>query len=216
MVKQKSARDVAPALDRFLAGIGAAEAFETLAALLPDAAVFAVDAERTLVHWSPGAERLLGDGADQVVGRMCLQAIRCRECLLGCGIAERGVVNGFGLELYRTDRQIVPVRKYARGFFDADGRLLLAHCPENYCQLELEDATTGQALTASGDRKPSDFFHSRLSANPSGTRFLSAGWVWHPWSAVVTFDVGAALNSTQQFASRCSSERAGLAVCQAS
>jgi hypothetical protein len=25
-----------------------------------------------------------------------------------------------------------------------------------------------------------DFFHSRLAFNPSGTRFLNAGWVWHP------------------------------------
>jgi transcriptional regulator with PAS, ATPase and Fis domain len=105
-----------------LGRLGAAEAFETLAALIPDAAVFAVDAERQIVHWSPGAERLLGDPAEQAVGRMCLNAIRCRECLLGCGIAEHGQIQGHPLELYRTDRRIVPMRKYARGFFDADGR----------------------------------------------------------------------------------------------
>ena len=109
-------------LERLLARLGAAEAFETLAALLPEAAVFAVDAERQIVHWSPGAERLLGDLAEQAEGRLCLNAIRCRECLLGCGIAEHGQIQGHPLELYRTDRRIVPMRKYARGFFDAEGR----------------------------------------------------------------------------------------------
>jgi transcriptional regulator with PAS, ATPase and Fis domain len=122
MVKQGSSATVDRQLDRFLSGVGAAEAFSTLGALLPAAAVFVVDADRTIVHWSPGAERLLGDRPDQAVGRMCLTAIRCRECLLGCGIAERGAVTGFPLELYRTDRRIVPVRKYAKGYFDADGQ----------------------------------------------------------------------------------------------
>jgi hypothetical protein len=36
-------------------------------------------------------------------------------------------------------------------------------------------------------------FHSQLTANPSGTRFASAGWVWHPWQAVAWFDVARAL-----------------------
>jgi transcriptional regulator with PAS, ATPase and Fis domain len=112
----------ASALARLLAGVGPAHAFETLASLLPHAAVFAVDAERTIVYWSPAAERLLGDPAEQAVGRMCLSAIRCRECLLGCGIAERGHVNGYALELYRSDRRSVPTRKYAKAFFDAEGR----------------------------------------------------------------------------------------------
>jgi transcriptional regulator with PAS, ATPase and Fis domain len=110
------------ALERLLGEFGPAQAFESLAELLPDAAVFVVDAERTIVHWSAGAERLLGDPPEQALGRLCLNAIRCRECLLGCGIAERGQVNGYALELYRTDRRVVPIRKYARGFFDAEGR----------------------------------------------------------------------------------------------
>lgn len=74
-------------------------------------------------------------------------------------------------------------------FNDANGRPLLAHCPEEYCRLELEEVSTGRALTSSSDRMPSDFFHSRLAASPNGRRLLSAGWVWHPWSAVVTFDL---------------------------
>lgn len=74
-------------------------------------------------------------------------------------------------------------------FNDVNGRLLLAHCPDEYCRLEIEDVNTGRALTTSSDRKPSDFFHSRLLVSPNGKRLLSAGWVWHPWSGVLTFDL---------------------------
>jgi hypothetical protein len=78
-------------------------------------------------------------------------------------------------------------------FNDPDGRLLLAHCPGNYCRIELEEAETGRPLTALTDRKPSDFFHSRLAASPHGKRLLSAGWLWHPLSLVACFDVAQAL-----------------------
>jgi hypothetical protein len=78
-------------------------------------------------------------------------------------------------------------------FNDADGRVLLAHCPKSYRRIELEDAETGRPLTASTDRKPPDIFHSRLTASPRGKRLLSAGWLWHPLSCVVCFDVARAL-----------------------
>ena len=78
-------------------------------------------------------------------------------------------------------------------FHEPGGRLLLAHCPEGYCRIELKEAETGRALTASADRKPSDVFHSRLAASPCGKRLLSAGWVWHPWGAVACFDIARAL-----------------------
>jgi hypothetical protein len=78
-------------------------------------------------------------------------------------------------------------------FNDPGGRVLLAHCPGNYCRIELEEAETGRSLTASADRKPSDIFHSRLAASPHGKRLLSAGWLWHPLSLVVCFDVAQAL-----------------------
>jgi hypothetical protein len=78
-------------------------------------------------------------------------------------------------------------------FNDPGGRVLLAHCPGDYCRVQLEEAETGRRLTASTDRKPSDFFHSRLAASPDGKRLLSAGWIWHPLSLVVCFDVAQAL-----------------------
>lgn len=75
-------------------------------------------------------------------------------------------------------------------FVAPSGAVLLAHCPDDYNRMEVDDVETGERLTGSSTRKPADFFHSRLRANLAGTRLLSAGWVWHPWDAVVYFDVG--------------------------
>lgn len=73
------------------------------------------------------------------------------------------------------------------------GQELLAHCPEKYCQLELEDAATGQCLTRGKTREPDDYFFSRLGASPSGQYLVSGGWIWHPWDVVKLFDVAEAL-----------------------
>ncbi len=82
---------------------------------------------------------------------------------------------------------------YPACLFRHAGRLLLAHCPESYARIELDDAATGERLTRSATRVETDFFHSRLAVSPSGGMLLSAGWVWHPFDAVVWFDVAAAL-----------------------
>ena len=108
-------------LESFLSRVGPGQAFEALTRLLPDAAVFVVDGERNVLHWSDGAERLLGFTRGDVVGRLCLRAIRCRNCMLGCGVAKHGAVNGFPQQLYRADESWVPIRKYARAFYDEAG-----------------------------------------------------------------------------------------------
>lgn len=83
-------------------------------------------------------------------------------------------------------------------FHAPKGRLVLAHCPQSYRRIEFEEVETGAILTHSKDREPADFFHSRLIVSPGGKRMLSAGWVWHPWSSVVTFDVARALTDPEQ------------------
>jgi len=108
-------------LDRWLAEVGPREAFEVLAGLLPEAVVFAVDRERNVVYWSEGAERVLGFTRREVEGRMCLAGIRCRNCMLGCGLEQHGAIDGFPLELFRTDGRVVATQKYARAFHAADG-----------------------------------------------------------------------------------------------
>ena len=95
-------------------------------------------------------------------------------------------------------------RELNRSFYHADdyeypvalvrheGRALLIHCPQEYNKLEIEDAATGEVLTARSSES-ADFFHSRLAASPGGRYFLSAGWVWHPWDGVVYYDLSEAL-----------------------
>lgn len=97
-----------------------------------------------------------------------------------------------------------PVRELNRSFYHAnvyeypiclfvrDAQTFLIHCPNEYNELEIEEAATGKRLTARASSS-ADFFHSRFAVNPAGTHFLSAGWVWHPWDVVVYFDIDEAL-----------------------
>lgn len=74
------------------------------------------------------------------------------------------------------------------------GSEILIHCPNEYCRLDVEDVLTGKLLSASSERSPSDFFHSRLQVSPSGKWLLSAGWVWHPLDAIGLFDLSVCMN----------------------
>jgi two-component system response regulator AtoC len=109
-------------LQSWLDRVGGAEAVAALADLWPDTAVFAVDADRNVVLWSKGAERLLGFEAGDLLGQHCLKGSRCGACLQGCALAEHGQVHGALLEMYRADGGRVSVRKHARAFIDAQGR----------------------------------------------------------------------------------------------
>jgi hypothetical protein len=99
------------------------------------------------------------------------------------------------------------VREINRSFYHADayeypiallrapnGREILAHCPNEYNQLELDDLASGERLTASKTRNPSDFFVSRLISPASGSYLLSAGWVWHPFDVIKAFNIAEALS----------------------
>ena len=72
-------------------------------------------------------------------------------------------------------------------FPSLNGQMCLAHCPEEYNQIEIEDIETGERLTS--DRESHDFFQSRLQASPNGKYLLSAGWVWHPVDMVEVYDL---------------------------
>ena len=76
-----------------------------------------------------------------------------------------------------------------------NGRTGLVHCPARYNQLEIEDAASGEPLTAPAKRAPADVFHSRLAVSQSGRYLLSAGWVWQPWSCLMVYDLIAALDN---------------------
>jgi hypothetical protein len=111
-------------------------------------------------------------------------------------LGTKGLVLRDGEILREIDRSYYQANSYEYPvtlFHEPGGQLLLAHCPKVYNKIELEVAETGQLLTASDDRKPSDCFHSRFAASPNGKRLLSAGWVWHPMDVVEHFDVTRAL-----------------------
>lgn len=76
------------------------------------------------------------------------------------------------------------------------GRTLLAHCPDEYCRLDIEDLETGERLTRRTGDSP-DFFHSRLQFSRDGRYLLSAGWVWHPLDMAHVFDVARALDQPE-------------------
>ncbi len=101
---------------------GADHAFSTLAELMPDAGVFAVDENRRIIYWSPGAEKLLGFKAEEVLGDYCLKSSRCEQCMKGCGISEHGEIGGIPIEMFRADGSTIRVRKWGRSFKDPQGR----------------------------------------------------------------------------------------------
>lgn len=155
----------------------------------------------TLVDWASGGEVRGLDGT-RVPAGVCYSydfdaAVDCAPFTV---LYQRSGTKGLLLEDGRL------VRELDRSYYQANayaypvalwrtpaGRTLLAHCPREYCQLEIEDAASGERLTASGSRKPDDFFHSNLAVSPGGRRLVSAGWYWHPWSMVRTAVIGEAL-----------------------
>jgi hypothetical protein len=100
------------------------------------------------------------------------------------------------------------IREINRSFYYADtyeypvtlfrlenGQEVMAHCPDHYRQLEIEDLATGERLTSLDTRKPSDYFFSWLAANAEGSFLLSAGWHWQPVDHVAVFNVQEALKN---------------------
>lgn len=117
----KPSEPPAPKLKRWLRAVGAEAVIAGLARLLPDAALFVVDKERTILLWNDAAERLLGFKRAEVLGQHCLKANRCESCMIGCGIAEHGSLEDVPLILFNADGAPVKVRKYAQAFFDSQG-----------------------------------------------------------------------------------------------
>src|SRR6266702_1999029 len=77
-----------------------------------------------------------------------------------------------------------------------DGVVGLAHCPEGYNRLEIEEIESGDKLTLRPGESP-DFFHSRLQVSPDGAYLLSAGWVWHPVDVIHVFSIHDALKCSE-------------------
>lgn len=80
-----------------------------------------------------------------------------------------------------------------------DGRTVIAHCPNQYNKLEIEEIETGKCLTKRDYNKCNiDFFHSRLTTSPDGRYLLSSGWIWHPVDHIMVFDIYEALKNPSE------------------
>jgi len=78
-----------------------------------------------------------------------------------------------------------------------DGTQALAHCPDEYNKIEIEELASGQRLTTrTGEAL--DFFHSRLQVSPGGTYLLSSGWVWHPLDHIQIYRIADVLKEPKQ------------------
>jgi hypothetical protein len=97
------------------------------------------------------------------------------------------------------------VRELNRSFYQAEvyeypiallrlpsGRPAVAHCPDDYNRLRIDDLETGEVIASASD-EAADFFHSRLAVSPDGRWLASAGWIWHPVDDVGLYDLAAAL-----------------------
>jgi hypothetical protein len=107
----------------------------------------------------------------------------------GLVLREGKVVREIDRSFYLANAYEYPIVPFRLG----SGREVIAHCPADYCRLDIEDLASGEILTASNERSPADFFHSRLAVSPNGRWLFSAGWHWHPFDAIYVYDIAAAL-----------------------
>jgi len=77
-----------------------------------------------------------------------------------------------------------------------DGPDVIAHCPEHYNVIEIEEVESGNRLTARTG-EAADFFHSRLQVSPDTRYLLSAGWLWHPFDMMEVFDIAQAVQTPE-------------------
>ena len=108
-------------------------------------------------------------------------------------ILKRGnVVREINRSFYHAD-----VYEYPVGLFTLpDRREVIAHCPDHYNVIEIEEVESGKRLT-SRSGEAADFFHSRFQVSPDGRFLLSAGWIWHPFDTIQLFDIGQALQTPE-------------------
>ena len=88
---------------------------------LAELAWFEVDADRNIVAMSPALEEVTGFKAEDVLGRSCLTAIRCNDCLKGCGVFRHGTVRRAKLGIYRSDGTELEVYKSGQVLRDESG-----------------------------------------------------------------------------------------------
>lgn len=137
------------------------------------------------LHWGGPPFDLAVISATGLYAALC-QRLGTKGLLLSLSDGRPKILRELNRSYYRSN-----VYEYPVAFATApDGREKLIHCPEDYCRLEIEDVISGafQKSPLGNEREPGDAFHSRLAVSPSGHRFMSAGWVWHPMDVLGVYD----------------------------
>ncbi|MCX5659714.1 MAG: hypothetical protein NTW19_08335 [Planctomycetota bacterium] len=178
--------------------------------------------EGYLMDWVGGNRKIQLDGKDS--GPRVIWAYRFDAAIQSPSGRYAAVYERLGTKAVLLDNG-EHLRELNRSFYHAnvyeypiafiqlpDGRELIAHCPEEYNRIEIDDVETGKRLTPKSDRKPDDFFHSRLSVSHDGRRLLSAGWVWHPFNSVATWLIQEALADSRVLDKACSPHGAGAEI----
>jgi hypothetical protein len=160
-----------------------------------------------LVDWAGGGTRISLSG--KVVDSFCrfseifnasLISPSGRYAVIYTRFGTKGVVLHNGKMLREINRSYYCAEAYEYPvclFQLRSGQEVIAHCPDEYNRIEIDDLKTGTRLTATAlSRSPADFFHSRLSATTDGRYLLSAGWIWHPVDAVRAFNIEDALRDS--------------------
>lgn len=153
---------------------------------------------RRLVDWANGGQWWSLDG--QTGPPVCsieIDANRAAVSPSGEFVAVYEALGQRGLLLH----QQTPLRELSRDEYHCttyeyplvfvtlpDGDEALIHCPENYCDLVVERALTGERLPAPSEGV--DSFWSRLQVCPQGKWLGQAGWIWQPidWAEVWLLD----------------------------
>lgn len=154
-----------------------------------DAAIMSPSGKYAIVYETLGTKGIIID-----IGNPCITRI---NLMIGDKPAppmrSPRLVREINRSYYCADAYAYPLTM----FYLPDGREVVAHCPDEYNRLVIEDIASGKRLAESCVENPDDYFYSRLAVNTSGTRLLSAGWVWHPCSFLSLYDINAVLHNPQ-------------------
>ncbi len=166
----------------------------------------------TLVDWASGGTHYYLDGRTE--SRSCspsylfdaavatadgeYSVIYTRLATKGLVLKDGEIVREINRSFYQAHAYDYPVAAFRL----PNGRAVIAHCPNGYSCIDIEDIETGECLTLGTRREPVDIFHSRLHASTDGRWLVSAGWVWHPIDCVTVFDVQQALSAPEHLDSR--------------
>lgn len=103
------------------------------------------------------------------------------------------------------------VFEYPITFLTVGEKVCIAHCPDKYNIIEVEEIETGIRLTGK-EKSEFDFFQSRLQISPNQKKLLSAGWIWHPIDSIEIYNFSESITNPQILDTRWENSIEGLDI----